>query len=302
MASVSPTPVPTAEAPQPPQPPRQPWAGWPRLHLAIGEETSLLVNATFLRFALEDDLAVFLEPEGPASVPQAVLGQEWILNNASHINIFPVLDRIKAFSNGTAYTLRTTQCERGGRYTDVPEVYVASCTMQVHREAAPNPFVAATWEGSAQVRLNRSRDQVLLRAASIQSGTQGPFVAQWEPAGLGARVADSPFVYLRVDPIDLHIDPHVYSGNYLERPVQLHLASLAGGADVAYTADELAAGTTKTVLVGFLELRLAPLRLHSEGSFQWEDFSYDVHWSLRNSSDWQGSPLLDYAIDNGHLV
>ncbi|MFC1727072.1 hypothetical protein ACFL0Y_00950 [Patescibacteria group bacterium] len=65
------------------------------------------------------------------AVPDIVFGQNYSLNDIHNINHLPIRNGVSFYNNGYFITLKNQGCNTETRFTDVPEVWVTDCTIQV---------------------------------------------------------------------------------------------------------------------------------------------------------------------------
>lgn len=75
----------------------------------------------------------------PDSVPDLVFGNNKVLNDIHSINYLPVRNDVSFYNNGYFIELKNLGCNTETRFTDVPEVWVTDCSVQVtsKQEEAP---------------------------------------------------------------------------------------------------------------------------------------------------------------------
>ena len=73
------------------------------------------------------------------AVPDLVLGQNYSLDDIHNINYLPIRNELSLYNNGYFIALKNQGCNTETRFTDVPEVWVTDCSIQVlsSKEEAP---------------------------------------------------------------------------------------------------------------------------------------------------------------------
>lgn len=76
---------------------------------------------------------------GSNSVPDLVFGKYYSLNDIHNINYLPIRDEVSFYNKGFLISLKNQGCKTENRFTDVPEVWVTDCSIQVTsiKENAP---------------------------------------------------------------------------------------------------------------------------------------------------------------------
>ena len=73
------------------------------------------------------------------AVPDLVLGQNYSLDDIHNINYLPIRNELSLYNNGYFIALKNQGCNTENRFSDVPEVWVTDCSIQItsSKEEAP---------------------------------------------------------------------------------------------------------------------------------------------------------------------
>lgn len=73
------------------------------------------------------------------AVPDVVFGNQYSLNDIHNINYLPIRKELSFYNKGYFIALKNLGCKTETRFTDVPEVWVTECSIQItsRQEAAP---------------------------------------------------------------------------------------------------------------------------------------------------------------------
>ena len=73
------------------------------------------------------------------SVPDIVFGKNYSLNDIHKINYLPIRKELSFYSKGYFITLKNLGCNKETRFTDVPEIWVTDCSINVSSKKAEAP-------------------------------------------------------------------------------------------------------------------------------------------------------------------
>ncbi len=65
------------------------------------------------------------------SVPDIVFGKNYSLNDIHKINYLPIREELSFYNKGYFITLKNLGCNKETRFTDVPEIWVTDCSVNV---------------------------------------------------------------------------------------------------------------------------------------------------------------------------
>lgn len=75
------------------------------------------------------------------SVPDIVFGKKYSLNDIHKINYLPIRKELSFYSKGYLITLKNLGCNKETRFTDVPEIWVTDCSINVSSKKAEAPLL-----------------------------------------------------------------------------------------------------------------------------------------------------------------
>src|SRR3989344_28776 len=73
------------------------------------------------------------------SVPDIVFGKNYSLNDIHKINYLPIRKELSFYSKGYFITIKNLGCNKETRFTDVPEIWVTDCSINVSSKKAEAP-------------------------------------------------------------------------------------------------------------------------------------------------------------------
>lgn len=91
-----------------------------------------------------DTKILFGNSGSSTAVPDVVFGNQYSLNDIHNINYLPIRKEVSFYNKGYFIALKNLGCKTETRFTDVPEVWVTECSLQITSGQAEAPLKSIT--------------------------------------------------------------------------------------------------------------------------------------------------------------
>ena len=175
------------------------------------------------------------------AVPNIVFGADYKLNDIHAINSLPIRKEIIFHNNGRLFTLKNLECETEERFTDVKEIWVSSCSIEVNTEVIDIPAK----------KMASFNEQITVNT---------PF------NGALSSNEDNVFVYVKAPNLSLQkwgmgelknkvgLEKDRMTSYSTTTPYDITLITGLGIETIRYSSDEVWNKETKSVKIGLLEI------------------------------------------------
>ena len=173
------------------------------------------------------------------SVPDVVFGDHYSLNDIHKINYLPIRKKIGFYSKGYFITLKNLGCNTETRFTDVPEVWVTDCSINISSKKTEAPVLQIK-PFTKDINTNSGFNAVISGEPLIYGVVPRLSLMHWTTGQLKGKIG---------------LESGSMTSYSIDTPWDVSLITAYGIETIRYTAEEIFNKQSKNVTVGPMQVK-----------------------------------------------
>lgn len=172
------------------------------------------------------------------SVPDVVFGQNYSLNDIHKINYLPIRKELSFYNKGYFITLKNLGCNKEKRFTDVPEIWVTDCSINVLSKKAEAPILQIK-SAVKEVNTNALFKSAISNEPLVYVITPRLSLMHWTTGQLKGKIG---------------LESGLMTSYSIDTPWDISFITAYGIDTIRYSAEEIFNKQSKRISVGPLEV------------------------------------------------